>query len=520
LHLRTIAARAFATAKQLTVADFGSVFQLMRGCAPLPSTDQRVPWFALHMLVFAALLLRLYVGYSSEFLSHSDEVFQYLEQAHRLSFGYGFQPWEYRYGIRNWLLPGAIAAVLSALNSVGLDTPTIYVPVLKTIFALISVSLIYSAFFIARQLYSPTSGWVAAIFVAVWHEIVGHAARATPEVFSTYTLVGAFALALYRPSTGRALATGALIGLTFVLRIHYVVPAALIFGIILVGWRGRMAGTVALAGIAVCAFAGFLDLWTWGTPFISFWNAVLFNITYGVADTFGQENAVWYLWTLTFASRGLYALGFLYGMTGLKRHWPILLLIAAVILPHSLIAHKEYRFVFLVVPLSMILLADAITSTRVVVREDAFNWRFAASVAAIVVASAGLGYRNELINRSDRLVALLDLSGRSNVLGLIDLSGPWGGAGGFYYLHHNVHYYFEQYMADVSPSSYRQFATHIIAPNTTGPYPGFHISRKHGALHIQEQSVPPATVELIRDGRILFQPGVDDRIEPNVQPRY
>jgi GPI mannosyltransferase 3 len=520
VHLTARATRAFANAKQLRAADFGRIFQLMSAPAPSSPSDPRIPWLALHALVAVALLLRLSVGYASDYWSHPDELFQYLEQAHRLAFGYGFQPWEYRYGIRNWLLPGAIAAILSGLKVVGLDAPVIYIPLLKTVFALLSVSLVYAAFFIARQLYSQTSAWVAAIFVACWHEIVGQATRATPEVFGTYALVGAFALLLSRPSMARALATGALIGLTVALRIHYVVPAAVLCGILVIGWGWRVAWQAALGGIAVLATAGLIDGWTWGTPFISFWNAVLFNITYGVADTFGQEHAIWYFWTLTYASRGLYALGFVYGLAGLKRHWPILLLIAAVLIPHSLIAHKEYRFVFLVVPLLMILLADAITASRVVVPGDAFNWRFAASVAAVAIASAGLAYRTELVQRSDRLLALLDLSGRSNVRGLIDLSGPWGGTGGFYYLHHNVNYYLQPDMADVPPANYTRYATHLITPTTTGPLPGFRISGQHGALHIQEQMAPPTQVERMRDARILFQPGVDDRIKPDVQPRY
>src|SRR3546814_19543031 len=38
-------------------------------------------------------------------MHHPDEVIQYLEQAHRLVFGYGVITWEYRYGMRQWLLP-------------------------------------------------------------------------------------------------------------------------------------------------------------------------------------------------------------------------------------------------------------------------------------------------------------------------------------------------------------------------------------------------------------------------------
>jgi len=45
---------------------------------------------------------------------HPDEVFQYLEQAHRIVFGYGVVPWEYNYGIRSWLLPAVLSRFMAA----------------------------------------------------------------------------------------------------------------------------------------------------------------------------------------------------------------------------------------------------------------------------------------------------------------------------------------------------------------------------------------------------------------------
>ena len=43
-----------------------------------------------------------------------DEIFQTLEQAHRLAFGYGIVPWEFRAGARSWLLPGLLAGAMEA----------------------------------------------------------------------------------------------------------------------------------------------------------------------------------------------------------------------------------------------------------------------------------------------------------------------------------------------------------------------------------------------------------------------
>jgi phosphatidylinositol glycan class B len=40
-----------------------------------------------------------------------DEIYETLEPAHWLVFGYGLRPWEYIQGAHSWALPGAIASV-------------------------------------------------------------------------------------------------------------------------------------------------------------------------------------------------------------------------------------------------------------------------------------------------------------------------------------------------------------------------------------------------------------------------
>jgi hypothetical protein len=44
----------------------------------------------IHLLVLAALVARLVVVFVHDRVYHPDEIFQYLEQAHRLTFGYGY----------------------------------------------------------------------------------------------------------------------------------------------------------------------------------------------------------------------------------------------------------------------------------------------------------------------------------------------------------------------------------------------------------------------------------------------
>ncbi len=54
-------------------------------------------------------------------IHYPDEVMQSLEQAHRLVFGSGLVPWEFRDGARSWLLPGMLAVPMWLGDAVAPD---------------------------------------------------------------------------------------------------------------------------------------------------------------------------------------------------------------------------------------------------------------------------------------------------------------------------------------------------------------------------------------------------------------
>ena len=87
-----------------------------------------------------AFAVRATVALSGDFVLHPDEIMQYLEPAHRLAFGNGVIYWEYFYGARSWLVPGAVAAVLKLFAIVGLGEPFWYVGGVKLLFCALSLA--------------------------------------------------------------------------------------------------------------------------------------------------------------------------------------------------------------------------------------------------------------------------------------------------------------------------------------------------------------------------------------------
>ncbi|MGB7949351.1 MAG: mannosyltransferase, partial [Candidatus Binatia bacterium] len=146
-------------------------------------------WINIHLLALAALVARLVVIFVHDRVYHPDEIFQYLEQAHRLTFGYGYIPWEYRYGTRSWILPGFISGLLFVCRIFGVDDPAVYTTVVKVVFCILSVSLIYSVYIFAREIGGEAAGKLAAIFTCFWYELVYFAHKPLPELLSTYLIM-------------------------------------------------------------------------------------------------------------------------------------------------------------------------------------------------------------------------------------------------------------------------------------------------------------------------------------------
>src|SRR5947208_15464666 len=85
----------------------------------LPRRERALAIAALLGLLAVAIGLRLYPVLVVPSINRWDEVFQVTEPAHRLVYGYGLVPWEFQLGMRSWLLPGAVAAIMQFSRLIG-----------------------------------------------------------------------------------------------------------------------------------------------------------------------------------------------------------------------------------------------------------------------------------------------------------------------------------------------------------------------------------------------------------------
>src|ERR671933_307798 len=120
--------------------------------SPARLAEGRV-WAALLLglsLVLGALL-RLWLATHDDGIFWPDEIYQSLEPAHRLVFGYGVISWEFELGARSWALPGFVALLLKASAMAGLSDPRSYLTVVRVAFCMVGLATACTTFLLARS---------------------------------------------------------------------------------------------------------------------------------------------------------------------------------------------------------------------------------------------------------------------------------------------------------------------------------------------------------------------------------
>ena len=337
---------------------------------------------ALAGIVLLGLVLRLF-ALVFEPPHHPDEFFQYLEPAWKRLTGAGVETWEWRRGIRSWVLPGYHGAWMALLMRFGIHDGVKIATFLRLHWALLSLVLVWAGWrggaLLARRLEpapegisndkdTAPAGWqgglVGALLCAAFPLLVRFSIHTFSELASILCMVPAMVLTAElsegRANRGKAVWMGVLLGLGLCLRIqHAAIPLVAVLWLLLA--RRFMLALVACAAalLPVLAFAG-VDWLTWGSFFSSYIGYLKFNIFEGGAATFGTSPLGWY-WH-QFLSRlplGLPILGILC-VLGFRTVWPFVSAAVGLVLLLSTQQHKEERFVMLFWPLVLIAAAGSI----------------------------------------------------------------------------------------------------------------------------------------------------------------
>jgi hypothetical protein len=326
---------------------------------------------------------------------YPDAYFQYLEPAWTRVSGFGMQTWEWRDGIRSWVLPayhGAIMALLSALHIKG----SVIGAIIQLHWGLWSLFLVWAAWrggcLIGRQiarraagapevaLFDPLDardsfaapapeGWqagiLAAVLVATFPLLTLYSTESLTELPSMIGLVCGIVITAelverQRAASPRlAMFLGFMVSLAVCLRVVNGGLALLPPLWFLIRGPRRLLLHLVLGALGPILVFGIVDRLTWGTFFGSFIKYIQFNVVEGRAADFGTAPARWYVDKMqNRLPWGIWLL-LVPAFWRIRVTWPLTLPACGILALISSQAHKEERFAIIVWPMLIIAAAGA-----------------------------------------------------------------------------------------------------------------------------------------------------------------
>jgi hypothetical protein len=422
--------------------------------------------------LLAALPIRAWAAVSDQGLFWPDEIYQSLEQAHRVAFGTGLVPWEFEKGARSWLFPGLIAGFWKVLAAVGVrDTLTLIV-LAKLMVVAVGLVGIAASMRLAHRLGGLPAALLAGGLCAAYPPMVVYGARCMTETVSGPLVVLA-ALLVLEGGPKKAAWAGALAGLAVFFRYQNGLVVVGLLAMLLWARRWADARPYVLAAGVVGLLGGALDWVTWGGPFHAFIEYVKFNLVEGKASNWGTSAPAFYVQTAWTAAPGMSLLagvGLLWSWT---RSRGLVAMSLAYVVAHVLIPHKEFRFLMPILPLALALagvgLAELVGQLKVP----------SSGVAVAAVLLLPWGYQDALAETfgtmgqyldtqnklrsvwhadEDQNRALLQAAARQDVCGMVILGVHPAWMGGYTYLDHDVGFYFRGTTQEL------QGANYVVAP--------------------------------------------------------
>ena len=389
-----------------------------------------------------ALALRVGLAVGSPNIFYPDEIFQTLEPAHRLAFGYGAISWEWRLGIRSWVFPTFLAGVMRATAWLG-SASAGYLLGTTIVLSLISLVTVWFGYAWAKRASGTAAAIIAALACAFFFGLVYFAPKALNEVVAAHVLLPGLYHGVYGERFGerkRLFLAGMLCALAACLRLQLL--PALLFAMVYFcypRWRERIPAVAAGAAVPVLVF-GAVDWFTWSYPWQSFIRYFEANVVEGPGKLFPVQPWYWYLLILVVLLGPAVFLLF----HGARRSPFLAIFCAIVVVSHSVIPHKEIRFLYPILAPAITLAAIGIVDLMHEIKHgfevfDNPRWVVAIGVAFLALSSALLAAQCADWYRTRWGDGAFDrLSREPAVCGVGIYRVMWSESGGYTHLHRNV----------------------------------------------------------------------------------
>ncbi|XP_023251490.1 GPI mannosyltransferase 3 [Seriola lalandi dorsalis] len=341
-----------------------------------------------------------------------DEYWQSLEVSHRMVFNYGYLTWEWKEGLRGFSYPLFFAFIYKILYFIKLDSVNLLKWLPRITQALLAAFADVKFFFLIRSLESrDVAKWTFFCHLCSWFTWFCCTRTLTNSMETTITCLALFYFPLSGSKTHSSKKYLILVALAVVVR-----PTALIVWFPLLMYHfwqeddklrlithnclpiGALA--VVISTVIDCLF---YEKWT----MVQF-NFLKFNIFHGVADFYGSHPWHWYFTQGFAVVIGPHLPFFLHGCTlAFKRYKILLAAVVWTILVYSLLPHKEFRFIYPVLPFCMVFCGISLASLKTRRRAAAF---FLFATNLVLALYTGLIHQRGTLDVMGHLQTLCDAS--------------------------------------------------------------------------------------------------------------
>jgi phosphatidylinositol glycan class B len=396
-------------------------------------------------ILLVALGLRVACALLFKNINHSDEIFQYLEPAHRAVFGYGLVAPEFQSGARSWLVPGLNAGIMW-LASRWSDNPAVYLDAIGVVMSALSLVVVVVAFYWGRRLYGMLGAATTGGLAATWIELVYFAPKPLTDVLAGDALVVAIFLVypeIERRSRNAFFLCGLCLGVALAIR-WQLAPIYVLTALYLCrGWIKQRWLPLIIGGTGPVLAAGLLDALTWKYPFQSVVLPLLTGYSAGQSEPW-----YYYIGVLTLDWSGALVPLIALACLGARRMPFLGVLAVSIIVLYSMLGLKVYRYIYPALPFIVILAGLGTSETVVRLR----SWYPRREPALVIVAVGGWMLTSASLAVSDHFRILLTKDGaivdafdrigkEADLCGLAVVRMEWWYVPGYVHLHRNVPLY-------------------------------------------------------------------------------
>uniref|UniRef100_A0A3B4Y1X7 Mannosyltransferase n=1 Tax=Seriola lalandi dorsalis TaxID=1841481 RepID=A0A3B4Y1X7_SERLL len=346
-----------------------------------------------------------------------DEYWQSLEVSHRMVFKYpfgenltyGYLTWEWKEGLRGFSYPLFFAFIYKILYFIKLDSVNLLKWLPRITQALLAAFADVKFFFLIRSLESrDVAKWTFFCHLCSWFTWFCCTRTLTNSMETTITCLALFYFPLSGSKTHSSKKYLILVALAVVVR-----PTALIVWFPLLMYHFWQEDDKLRLITHNCLPIGFVLLISYPLKLYFYWtmvqfNFLKFNIFHGVADFYGSHPWHWYFTQGFAVVIGPHLPFFLHGCTlAFKRYKILLAAVVWTILVYSLLPHKEFRFIYPVLPFCMVFCGISLASLKTRRRAAAF---FLFATNLVLALYTGLIHQRGTLDVMGHLQTLCDAS--------------------------------------------------------------------------------------------------------------